>query len=198
MGQWWVCAKQDDGKSIRDAMDIMKCNPVWADDRGRDVVIEFFKGSQRWNPEVNGFAPVEAIMFDGGGCVRQNEPKVSWEANGCKMRTFVTHLPFLLDTFRKITEDPKLPGCVTFNGFARHYVLTLETVRDSLQNMESLLRGTESLRQELEIETQRIFNESPNVASVRKCGCMSGKAYGDCCGKHVETQEHRQRRGSIE
>lgn len=198
MSAWWIGSKIEDAQHIHDALDVMKCNPVEADDHGKETVIAFFKAHGRWNEEINGVLPLDAIRFDGGGAIRNEEPWVGWEANGCKMKTRVTHLPFTLEVFRNSKLDKKLPGCVTFGGFCRSYVIAHKTVQDSIEVMERLLRGTESLRQELEMDFQKTFNEIPRAASVRRCGCLSGLQYADCCGKFIESAGHKELRKAIE
>ena len=130
--------------------------------------------------------------------ISTEEPKVSWEANGCKMKTFVRHLPFTLERFRTLKEVSDLPGIRWFGGFCRLYILTPKTVADSIETMERLVKGTESLRQEWEMNLQQTFNQCDGAASLRKCGCLSGKQYADCCGKFIEDPKHKERRKAIE
>jgi hypothetical protein len=196
MCAWWLASKIEDAEHIYNALDVMKCDPIEADDVGKDTIIAWLRDHARWDDEINGALPMEVITIDGGGSVRVGEPKVSWEANGCKMRTRVTHLPFALEAFQTLKEDDELKGCVQLRGFMRHYVLSIKTVKDSIEVMGRLLRGTESLRQELEIDMQKVMNQSEHAFSVRKCGCMSGKIYVECCGKFVESEKHKETRQS--
>lgn len=192
MATWWLASKIESTEYVYKALDVMKCDPIETDDFGKDVTIAWLKSQSRWDDEINGALPLEAIFFDGGGCVRVGEPKVTWEANGCKMKTRVTHLPFTLDAFKALKEHKHLKGCVSFGGFHRVYILSLKTIHDSIEVMERLLRGTESLRQELEIDMQKTMNQSEHAFSVRKCGCMSGNLYVECCGKAVESERHKE------
>lgn len=198
MGAWFLGAKsENDSANIYAACDLMRCDPIECDDHAKDVVVAFLKGRSRWDDEINGVHAVEKIFIDGGGSVGMHEAKVSWEANGCGMATYVRHLPFALDTFRNLKPRKHLVGCVEFGGFCRSYVLSERTVRESIPVMERLARGTESLRQEAEIEIQKTFNMAPNTFSVRKCGCLSGLAYVECCGKSVEGPRHKDLRGDM-
>jgi hypothetical protein len=64
--------------------------------------------------------------------------------------------------------------------------------------MERLQKGTESLRQELEQNTQQLYNQMSHGFSARKCGCMSGMIYVDCCGKFIESPKHKETREAAE
>lgn len=194
MGAWFLGAR--DQKDIRDVHEIMRSDPIEADDIGKEAIISYLTAGGRWR------APAEAILresiwMDGGGMVRFTEPKLSWEANGCRMRTFVRHLPFLIDAFRTAEPRSKYHGMIVITGFARVYVLSPATRDASIPVMERLLKGTESLRQELELDTQKVMNESPHSASFRKCGCLSGLLYVECCGKFVESEQHKAARKEL-
>lgn len=195
MGTWFIGAREITG--VYAAKDVMKSWPAECDDEVKDSWVAFLKANGRWKEGVTEAIPHDAIWFDGGGTISTKEPLVSWEANGCKMKTYVRHLPFVLAAFRGLKPVVALPGIVGLGGFCRKYFLSPKTASDSIETMERLLRGTESLRQELEADLQRVFNEIPGQASARKCGCMSGLMYGDCCGKFIETQEHRDNRKVI-
>jgi hypothetical protein len=196
MTAWFVGAKTND--LVYPAQDAMKKDPAECDDCGRDAWVSFLKSEGRWNEVVCAALPIDAIWFDGGGCIAQDEPLVKWEANGCHMKTYVRHLPFTLDVFRGLkVRDAKLPGCVGFTGFCRVYVLSDKTRLESVEVMESLLKGTESLRQELELDQQKLFNGMSHGFSARKCGCLSGKMYVECCGKFIESKEHKKTREAL-
>ena len=47
------------------------------------------------------------------------------------------------------------------------------------------------------MDTQKMINGVAGLASVRKCGCLSGKQYADCCGKYIEDPEHKELRKSL-
>lgn len=193
MPAWFVGAASNE--LVYEAEDVMKKYPAECDDEGKDKWIAFLKANGRWKDGVVSAQPSDYIMLDGGGCVGTKEPKVGWEANGCPIKTYVRHLPFTLEMFKRLEpKDPKLPGIVGFGGFCRVYLFSTKTIEESIPQMERLLKGTESLRQELEMDMQNMFNRSPHTASARKCGCMSGLQYAECCGKFIETPEHKEKR----
>lgn len=195
MGAWFVGAKE--AANVYQARQAMRKDPAECDDVGKDVWVAFLRSKGWLDETVCAAMPQDHIFFDGGGCVRQDEAKVSWEANGCRMKTYVRHLPFVLDTFRWLkASDPLIPGCAGFGGFCRAYIMSERTIRESVVVMERLLRGTESLRQELEMGMQGVMNRAGAV-SLRKCGCMSGLMYAECCGKHIEGEEHKRLRESV-
>jgi hypothetical protein len=192
MGAWFVGAKLLE--LVYQAEDVMKSWPADCDEVGKDFWVAFLKGRGRWNDEFMAAQSTDHLFFDGGGSICQDEPKVGWEANGCTMKTYVRHLPFTLATFRDLRPLEDFPAVTGFGGFCRRYILTPKTVAESMPIMERLLKGTESLRQELERDLQRTFNATTHGFSARKCGCLSGKMYGDCCGKSIETPAHREMR----
>lgn len=196
MSAWYIGSKEVSG--VYAARSSMKCDPAECDDLGKELLVEFLKSEGRWNDEVCGAEEREYIYVDGGGMVRLNEPEVAWEANGCKIKTRVRVLPFLISRFEDLKPVPEIPRLVGFGGFCRQYFLSPKTVEGSLETMRRLLKGTESLRQEVEMDIHKTLNEHGNAASLRKCGCMSGKMYGDCCGKFIESKEHRELRRAID
>ena len=187
MGTWYLGPKgAENVYAVLD--DKMKCDPIGCDDLGRDEWVEFLKSEGRWTdlagPHEDGY-----IFFDGGGMICTTDPKVSWEANGCKMKTWVTHLPFLIHQFegQKISEELR-KDLIMFRGFHRIYAISQKTRDEALPVMRRLLKGTESLRQEREIALQKTVNATKGRAfSFRKCGCLSGEMYIKCCGKFVTT-----------
>lgn len=193
MASWFIGAIINE--LVYQAEDVMKRLPVEADDFGKDTWVAFLKREGCWDDRVCAASVIDAVWLDGGGCVRANEPTVSWKANGCTMKTYVRHLPFALDVLKELrAEDPNIAGCLGFRGFARIYLFSIQTRDEAILEMERLLKGTESLRQELEMDMQEMFNKNVHVFSARKCGCLSGKMYVDCCGKHVESPDHKDRR----
>lgn len=194
MGAWFLGAREQ--KDIREVHEIMRSDPIEAADVGKDTIIAYLSAGGRWRAPAEAITH-ESIWFDGGGMVRFTEPKLAWEANGCKMATFVRHLPFLIDAFRTAEPRSKYHGMIVMSGFARTYVLAPLTGDTALPVMEGLLKGTESLRQELELDTQKVMNDSPHGASYRKCGCLSGLLYVECCGKFVESEQHRATRNDL-
>jgi hypothetical protein len=195
MGTWYLGPREN--KDIYAALDVIKCDPIECDDEGKDRMIAYLSERDRWKPPAEAIEN-EAIWFDGGGAIISGEPCVAWEANGCRMKTYVRHLPFLLDTFKSLKTHDELKGMLVMGGFCRLYVIGTRTRDESIETMERLVRGTESLRQETEMSLQNCMNKSPNAASLRKCGCMSGKLYVECCGKYVESQKHKENREAIQ
>ena len=194
MGAWFLGAR--DHKDIEEVHKIMRCNPIEADDIGKDTIIAYLTAGGRWRAPAE-VLQKDAIWMDGGGMVRFTEPKLAWEANGCKIGTFVRHLPFLIDAFRQAEPRVKYHGMIVISGFCRTYVISPSTRDASIPVMERLQKGTESLRQELELDTQKAMNESPHGASFRKCGCLSGLLYVECCGKFVESEHHKAMRKDL-
>lgn len=195
MGAWFVGAKSN--ALVYQAEEAMKRYPAECDEFGRDAWLTFLKSRGHWNDEVCAALPTEDLFLDGGGSILIDEPRVGWEANKCSLKTYVRHLPFALEQFRRLkARDANIPGCVGFGGFCRVYVMAEQTVTDSIPIMERLVRGTESLRQELEMSVQQDFNEMEHGLSVRKCGCLSGLMYVECCGKFIETRRHKETRES--
>lgn len=195
MGTWFVGAKSIE--KIYPAEEAMRSYPAECDDLGKDRWVAFLRSEGRWDDESCGVLEHPKIFFDGGGMIHRNEPLLSWEANNCRMKTYVRQLPFLLEEFQHLKLVEAFPDVVGFGGFCRKYFLSPKTVTQSIKDMKRLLRGTESLRQELEMDMHKALNKTVHAASLRKCGCMSGKMYGDCCGKHIESREHRDRRKAI-
>ncbi len=185
MGTWYIGPKG--AENIYKVLDDkMKCEPIECDDLGRDEWMEFLKAKGRWTdlagPHERGY-----IFFDGGGMICTTDPKVSWEVNDCNMKTWVTHLPFVIRQFegQKISEELR-KDLIMFRGFHRIYAISQKTRDEALPVMRRLLKGTESLRQEREIALQKTVNATKGGAfSFRKCGCLSGEMYVKCCGKFV-------------
>ncbi len=185
MGAWYIGPdKSEDVYTVLD--DAMKCNGILCDDLGRDEWVEFLKAEGRWH-DLAGPHTTEHIFFDGGGMVRVDEPTVSWEANSCPMKTRVTHLPFTIEVLQGEPSKELRGDLIMFKGFHRIYALSQKTRDEAVVVMKRLLKGTESLRQELELDTQKSVNGVKHFFSARKCGCLSGKMYVECCGKYVKT-----------
>lgn len=194
MGNWFVGAASDDVRIIYQALEVMRRDPAECDEAGKDAWVAFLQKHGCWKEGVTAAQPMDEIDLDLGGMVRVGDPTVSWEANGCKMRTKVRQLPFILDIFSTYKEAKNLPGFLAFGGFHRVYILSVKTTQESIADLERLVRGTESLRQELEIDFQKAIDSTMaltggRAVSARKCGCLSGLVYGDCCGKAVELPE---------
>jgi hypothetical protein len=201
MTTWWIGSKDDKNyQQIYDAMDVMKTgDTVECDDLGKDQFIAFLKSAGRWNDLICGFQATEHIFFDGGGSVSTEEPMIAWEANnGAVLKTYVRHLPFILESFRRLKPDKNLPDLRAMRGFCRLYIISGKTIAESIEAMERLQKGTESLRQELELSMQQGFNKMSHGFSARKCGCMSGRIYVECCGKSVESPSHKEVREAVD
>ena len=200
MGTWWIGSKEEQNYAqLMDAMRAMKIgDTIECDDLGKEQYIAYLKAGGRWNDEICGIHPIPNIFLDGGGSVSGDEPTVSWESNGAKLKTYVRHLPFVLEAFQGLKPYKKLPDLYVIGGFCRSYLLALKTVHDSIEVMDRLVKGTESLRQELEQNTQKLYNEMTHGFSARKCGCMSGKIYVECCGKFIESPKHKETREAAE
>jgi hypothetical protein len=189
MGTWFIGAKTSG--QVYEAMDVMKLDPVEADTYGMDAVVSFLKERGRWDDAICAAKPIERIFLDGGGMIRQGEPKVAWFSNDCGFKTFVRHLPFVLEAMEGRKLHKELQGCIVFGGFCRKYIISNKTRLSSIETMRQLAKGTESLRQEGEIELQKVLANvnddggNPRALSLRKCGCMSDKMYTECCGKYV-------------
>lgn len=196
MPAWFVGAKTVE--VAYQAGDAMKKVPAECDDFGKDAWIAFLKSEGRWSDEFCAALPSKGIFFDGGGCVGTKEATVQWVANGCPMETYVRHLPFAIDALRHLKlRDERLPGCLGFGGFIRVYIISEKTRDAALVEMERLLEETDARRKEIEEAMQRDMNVTPNLASVRKCGCLSGLQYVECCGKGNESESHRKARRAI-
>lgn len=198
MTTWWIGSKDDKNyDQLFKAMEAMKlANTVECDDLAKEHYLAYMKSAGRWDDELCGIHPTPEIFFDGGGSVRTKEPMIGWEANGTKQKTFVRHLPFVLEAFQGLKPDRNLPSLCRMGGFCRTYLLAVKTVRESIEVMERLQKGTESLRQELELDAQAIFNGMTKGFNARTCGCLSGKIYVECCGKFVESPGHKELRES--
>lgn len=205
MGTWWIgCAAEpkENAKLLYDALDVMKTgDTIEADDVGRDVFIGFLKSKDRWKEGLCGFHATDSIFLDGGGMIMVDEPKISWEANGCKLETYVQQLPFAVDLLKQLLKkerDPNLPGVVGFRGFCRIYVMGEKTVTDAIAAAERLTKETEAQRKELERKNQEFMNTVSHSVSMRPCSCLSGKLYVECCGKGTEGEAHKQIRQGIQ
>ena len=186
MATWFIGAKTL--KLVNEAEKVLKCWPIECDDWGMDKVIGFLRDHGRWDGALISAQPIEHIYMDGGGMVRVKEPQISWLANGARIKVSVRGLPFALEHLDSLRPSKTLEGCLEASGFCRHYVIAEKTRDDSVVQMRRLLKGTESLRQEVEIGLQKAVDASPHARSVRKCGCMSGKQYIECCGKYVSAK----------
>lgn len=200
MGTWWIGSKEEKNHAqIMDALRFMKLgDTVECDDLGKEQYIAYLKKGGRWSEDICGAHPTPNMFLDGGGSVSADEPMVSWEANGAGMKTYVRHLPFVLEAFQGMKPYKKLPELFIMGGFCRSYLFGHKTVHDSIEVMERLQKGTESLRQELEQGTQKLYNQMSHGFSARKCGCMSGKIYVECCGKFIESPRHKETREAAE
>lgn len=200
MGSWWIGSKEEKNYAqLMDAMKLMKIgDTIECDDLAKEQYIAYLKKGARWSDEICGVHSTPDIFLDGGGSISTREPMVSCEANGTKLKTYVRHLPFVLEAFQGLKPYKKLPDLYIMGGFCRIYLLGQKTVHDSIEVMERLLKGTESLRQELEQDTQKTYNEMSHGISMRKCGCMSGKMYVECCGKFIESPNHKDTREAVE
>lgn len=200
MATWWIGSKEEQNYAqLMDAMKFMKIrDTIECDDLGKDQYIACLKTEGRWNDELCGVHPTSDIFIDGGGSISTKEPMVAWEANGAKLKTYVRHLPFALEAFQGLEPYKKLPDLYIMGGFCRVYLIGKKTIHDSIEVMERLQKGTESLRQELEQDAQHLFNSMSHGFSSRKCGCLSGKIYVECCGKFIETPNHKELRKSVE
>lgn len=200
MGSWWLGSKEEKNYAqLMDAMKFMKLgDTIECDDLGKEQYVAYLKNASRWNEEICGIHPTPNIFLDGGGSVSADEPMVSWESNDTKLKTYVRHLPFVLEAFQELKPYTKLPDLYVMGGFCRRYLLGKKTVHDSVEVMGRLVNGTESLRQELEQSTQQLYNQMTHAFSARKCGCMSGKVYVECCGKFIESPKHKETREATE
>lgn len=196
MSTWWIGSKEQKvSHKVYDALRAMKVrDTIEADDLAKDRLISFLKESGRWDDALCGAHEIPDIFIDGGGSIIKGEPEVGWEANGSKLKTFVRALPFVLESFQELKPNERVPEIYGMGGFHRAYYFSKKTVLESIAEMERLLKGTESLRQELEIGHQRIFNQVEGGISLRKCGCLSGLLYVECCGKSVESKTHKEMR----
>jgi hypothetical protein len=197
MSQWLIAGKTKFG--VYEAMDIMKAEPAECDDEGRDRWIEFLKKEGRWNDEVCGARPIASVNVDGGGMMMIGEPDVAWEANGCKFETPMRQVRDLLELFKRRILKPveAFPSCGGFGGFHRKYFFALKTMQDSIPLLEKLADESDKKVEEIEKKLQAALNACPNAVSVRPCSCASGRQYGDCCGKAVESAEHKEMRRGI-
>jgi hypothetical protein len=165
--------------------------PILCDVACKDATVKSFGASEEFTIE-----PVEYIFMDGGGMVSSTEARIYWNANGSRFGSFVRQLPFAISHFQgKHEPTTKPPGCWIFDGFMRRYILSVDTIQPCIDEMKSLLKGTESLRQEAEMEMQQVVNGANKggmrVLSERKCGCMSGKKYTECCGKALGLSQNK-------
>lgn len=196
MPAWFIGAKTRE--QIYEAEDVMKKVPAECDDFGKDAYIAFLKSEGRWSDACCEAQKSEGIWFDGGGAIGVQEATVTWDANGCPMKTYVRQLPFLLDTMRHLkVKDEKLPGCVGLGGWMRIYIFSQATRDAAIVALEKLVKEHEAERQRAEAEMQDVMNQAIHGASVRKCGCMSGLMYVECCGKGIESDGHRELRRGI-
>lgn len=189
MGTWWIgSADPKNYGQIDRALTTMKlANTIECDDAGKEAFIAYLKERNRWSDECGAHATPE-IFFDGGGSISVSEPSIFWVSNGAGMKTYTRHLPFVLEAFRGLKPDQRLPGMRRFGGFCRIYIISEPTIQAAMVDLERLVRENEATRQELERETQDRYDGMKHNFSMRKCGCLSGNTYVECCGKGKETK----------